>query len=130
MPRETKKENYRKASDESFTSVVRSFSEVNRSLTEFSKASFGRAIEMQAQLAKKASESYFSEAAKLGQMFLVGYGRFGSRIEERPEGIGTDGGNESATRRNAAHRMATERKTGAAKRRSLTKRHGSAKTKR
>jgi hypothetical protein len=48
MPREIKNvEDYRKASHESFASVMRSFSEVNRSLTEFSKASFSRAIEMQ-----------------------------------------------------------------------------------
>jgi hypothetical protein len=128
MPREVKDvEDYRKASTESFASVVRSFSEVNRSLTEFSKASFNRAIEMQAQLAKRASESYFSEAAKLGQMFFAGYNRFGSRIEERPEAIVT-GDNKSATQRTAAHPVATERKTGAAKRRSRTKR--SAKTKR
>ena len=59
MPREIQKvEDYRKASNESFASVVRSFSEVNRSLTEFSKTSFSRAVEMQAQLAKKAYESY------------------------------------------------------------------------
>jgi hypothetical protein len=128
MPREIKNvEDYRKASNESFASVVRSFSEVNRSVTEFSKASFSRAIEMQAQLAKKASESYFSEAAKLGQMFLNGYSRFGSRIEERPEVIVTNGGNKSATQRTAAHRVATERKTGAAKRRSRTKRSAKAK---
>jgi hypothetical protein len=129
MPREIKNiEDYRKASNESFASVMRSFSEVNRSLTEFSKASFSRVIEMQAQLAKKAYESYLSEASKLGQMFLAGYGRFGSRTEERPEVSVTDrsGSNKSATQRTAAHRVATERKTGAAKRRSRAKRSAKA----
>ena len=57
MPREIQKvEDYRRASNESFASVVRSVSEVNRRLIEFSKTSFNRAIEMQAQLAKKAEE--------------------------------------------------------------------------
>jgi hypothetical protein len=129
MPREIQKvEDYRKASNESFASVVRSFSEVNRSLTEFSKTSFSRAIEMQAQLAKKAYESYLSEASKLGQMFLAGYGRLGSLTEEQPEVSVTDrsGSNKSATQRTAAHRVATERKTGAAKRRSRAKRSAKA----
>ena len=86
MPRETKKvENYREASNESFASVFRSFSEINRSVIEFSKSSFNRAIEMQAQLAKKAYDSYISEASKLGQMFLSSYGRFVFRTGERPD---------------------------------------------
>lgn len=121
MPRETKKvENYREASNESFASVFRSFSEINRSLAEFSKSSFNRAIEMQAQLAKKAYDSYLSEASKLGQMFLSGYGRSG----ERPDPSVTNdrsGTNRAGTQRTAAHRVATERKTGAAKRHSRAK---------
>lgn len=125
MPRETKKvENYREASNESFASVFRSFSEINRSLTEFSKSSFNRAIEMQAQLAKKAYDSYISEASKLGQMFLSGYGRFVSRTGERPDLSVTNdrsGTNRAGTQRTAAHRVATERKTGAAKRHSRAK---------
>jgi hypothetical protein len=52
---------YRKASSDTFASVVRSFGELNGSLqgiaeemTETSKKSVGRAIEIQAELAKKA----------------------------------------------------------------------------
>jgi hypothetical protein len=125
MPRESQKDqDYRKASNESFASVVRSFSEVNRSLTEFSKTSFSRAIEMQAQLAKKAYESYLSEASKLGQMFLAGYGRLGTLTEEHRTVSAT--GNRSTTQRTAAHGVATERKTGLAKRSSRGKRSAKA----
>jgi len=129
MPREIQKvEDYRRASNESFASVVRSVSEVNRRLIEFSKTSFNRAIEMQAQLAKNAYESYLSEASKLAQMFLAGYGRLGSLAEQQPEVgvIDRSGSNKSATQRTAAHRVATERKTGAAKRRSRAKRSAKA----
>ena len=71
MPRETKKvEDYREASNESFGSVFRSFSEINRSLAEFSKSSLNRAIEMQAQLAKKAYDSYISEARSSAKCFF------------------------------------------------------------
>ena len=95
-----------------------------RSLTEFSKSSFNRAIETQAQLAKKAYDSYISEASRLGQMFLSGYGRFVSRTGERPDLSVTNdrsGTNRAGTQLTAAHRVATERKTGAAKRHSRAK---------
>ncbi len=71
-------EEYRKDSNDSFVSVVRSVGEINKSLlgiasemTEHSKRSVGRAFEMQAQLAKKAYETYISEITKLGQMVFA-----------------------------------------------------------
>jgi hypothetical protein len=70
---------YRKASSDTFASVVRSFGELNRSLqgiaeemTETSKNAVGRVIEIQAELAKKAYETYLSEVSKLGRMYLAG----------------------------------------------------------
>jgi hypothetical protein len=71
-------EEYRKASNDSFVSVVRSVGDINKSLlgiasemTEHSKRSVGRALEMQAQLAKKTYETYISEITKLGQMVFA-----------------------------------------------------------
>jgi hypothetical protein len=131
MRREIKNlEDYRKANNESFASVVRSLNDVNESWTEFSKNSFSRAIEMQAQLAKKAYESYLSEASKLGRLFLAGYGRFVSRTDDLPHASLTSeksGGGESKVQRTAAHRVATKRKTGPMKHRSGVKRAGNAK---
>jgi vacuolar-type H+-ATPase subunit B/Vma2 len=84
-----------------FALVARSFGELNRSLqgiaeeiAETSKKSVGRAIEIQAQLAKKAYETYISEPLKLGKMFLSGYSML------------------VRTQRTAAHRVSTKRKTG------------------
>ena len=123
-------ESYRKSNNESIASVFRSFSEVNRSLTEFSKSSFSRAIELQAQLAKKAYEAYISEASKLGQMFLTGYGRFVERGEHLSEGVASDRSatNKSPKQRSAAHRVVTQRKTGSAKRRLRAKQSAKARS--
>ena len=63
-------EDYRKSSNEGFVTVYRSFNQLNKSLTEFSRNAFNRAIELQAELAKKAYENYISEASRFGQMFL------------------------------------------------------------
>jgi hypothetical protein len=121
---------YRKASNDSFDSVVRSVGEINKSLlgiasemTEHSKRSVGRAFEMQAQLAKKAYETYISGIPKLGQLVFAPWflARAAERLpdlslsEERP-------GSKGGSRRTAAHRVATTRKTGTAKlRRSRSK---------
>jgi hypothetical protein len=68
-------EEYRKDSNDSFVSVVRSAGEINKSLlgiasemTEHSKRSVGRAFEMQAQLAKKSyhyAEDWKSETPQV-----------------------------------------------------------------
>jgi hypothetical protein len=117
-------EEYRKASNDSFVSVVRSVGEINKSLlgvasemTEHSKRSVGRAFEMQAQLAKKAYETYISEIRKLGQLVFAPW--FLARAAERlsEERAGSKGG----ARRTAAHRISATRKTGIAKRRSRSK---------
>src|SRR5262245_56456762 len=101
---------------------MRSFNELNRSLqgiaeemTEASKRSVGRAIEIQAQLAKKAYEAYISEVSKLGKMYL-GYGSLMARTENFPNvGLKSTTG-----QRTAAHHG---RKTGkASKSRSASKR--------
>ena len=123
-------DDYRKANNESFASVVRSLNDVNESWTEFSKNSFSRAIEMQAQYAKKAYESYLSEVSNLGRLFLAGYGRFISQTDDVAHASLTNkksGGDESKAQRTAAHRVATKRKTGPMKHRSGGKRGGKAK---
>jgi len=129
MQREIKHfEDYRKASNENLASVVRSISEVNQSLTEFSKNAFSRAIEMQAQFSKRAYESYISEASKLGQMFLIGFGKFVARTEDHGRFTNERSiGDKSGAQRTAAHRVATKRKTGVAKRRGSVKRSTKAK---
>jgi len=123
-------EEYRKDSNDSFVSVVRSVGEINKSLlviasemTEHSKRSVGRAFEMQAQLAKKAYETYISEITKLGQMVFAPW--FLTRAAERlPDSSLSEerAGSKSGSPRTAAHRIATTRKTGIAKlRRSSSK---------
>src|SRR5215468_8633020 len=107
---------YRKAGDDTVASVVRSFTELNRSLqgiaeemTETSKKSVGRAIEIQAQLAKKSYETYLSEVSKLGRMFLSGYGTLVGKAKDL-QSLGLT--RESArVQRTAAHRMSAKRKT-------------------
>ena len=107
---------YWKAGDDTVASVVRSFTELNRSLqgiaeemTETSKKSVGRAIDIQAQLAKKSYETYLSEVSKLGRMFLSGYGMLVARPETLPN-VGLT--RESArVQRAAAHRVSIKRKT-------------------
>jgi hypothetical protein len=131
MSRELKAigEEYRKASNDSFVSVVRSVGEINKSLlgiasemTEHSKRSVGRAFEMQAQLAKKAYETYISEITKLGQMVFAPW-LLARAAEQLPnlslseERAGSKGGRQ----RTAAHRIAITRKTEIMKRRSRSK---------
>jgi hypothetical protein len=67
MQRELRKigEEYRRANTEGFASIVRSMEEINQGLrgiasemTEYSKRSIGRALEIQAQLARMAFGPY------------------------------------------------------------------------
>ena len=67
MQREFRKigEEYRRANTEGFASIVRSMEEINQGLrgiasemTEYSKRSIGRALEIQAQLARMAFGPY------------------------------------------------------------------------
>jgi hypothetical protein len=119
---------YRKASSDTFASVVRSFGELNRSLqgiaeemTETSKNAVGRVIEIQAELAKKAYETYLSEVSKLGRMYLAG-SMFVAPAETLPS-LGLTKEASAKVQRTAAHRVSTKRKTGnVAKRRSGSKR--------
>jgi hypothetical protein len=107
---------YPNASYDTFASIVRSFGELNRSLQDIaeemadtSKKSVGRAIEIQAQLAKEAYETYISEGLKLGRMFLSGYGMLVARAKEFPD---LTSEKSARTQRTAAHRVSTKRKTG------------------
>jgi hypothetical protein len=114
---------YRKASRDSFASVVRSVGEIQRGfqgiaseMTEQSKRSVGQTLELQTRIAKKAYDSYVSEVAKLGQMMFSGYQTFLNRTEEQ---LPTAGHREAQS--TAAHRVSTSRKTGAARRQSGSK---------
>ena len=116
-------EEYRKASQDSFASVVRSVGEIHRSfqgiaseMTEQSKRSVGQALELQARIAKKAYDIYVSELTKLGQMIFSGYQGFLTRAEE--------GQTRSGAHRTAAQTVTSSRKTGDASRRSRRKRRG------
>ncbi len=113
---------YRKASKDSFASVVRSVGEIHRSfqgiaseMTEQSKRSVGQALEFQARIAKKAYDTYVSELTKLGQMIFSGYQTSLTRAEEQSSNPGLV--SRSGAQRTAAHRMTSSRKTGAATRR-------------
>lgn len=107
----------RKASNDSFVSVVRSVGEINKSLLGIaSEMTEQRAFEMQAQLAKKAYETDISEITKLGQMVFAPW--FLARAAERlPDSSLSEerAGSKSGSPRTAAHRVATTRKTGIAK---------------
>ena len=114
---------YRKASQDSFASVVRSVGEIQRGfqgiaseMTEQSKRSVGQALELQTRIAKKAYDAYVSEVAKLGQMMFSGYQSFLNRAEEQLPDSGRSG-----AQRTAAHRVSSSRKTGAARRHSGSK---------
>jgi beta-phosphoglucomutase-like phosphatase (HAD superfamily) len=124
---------YRKASQDSFASVVRSVGEIQRGfqgiaseMTEQSKRSVGQALELQARIAKKAYDAYLSEVTKLGQMMFSGYQSFLTRAEEQQVGLASTSG----TQRTAAHRLTSSRKTGAATRQSNRKRRITRKSKR
>jgi hypothetical protein len=131
MRRELKSlDDFRESTNESLGAVYRSFNQLNQSLTEFSRNAFNRAIETQAELAKKAYESYISEASKLGQMFLTGSRRFVVQAEERRAlDVTSDAAssNKSGPQRTAAQRVTNQRKSGAAKRPSGAKRSTKAK---
>jgi hypothetical protein len=107
----------RKASNDSFVSVVRWVGEINKSLLGIaSEMTEQRAFEMQAQLAKKAYETDISEITKLGQMVFAPW--FLARAAERlPDSSLSEerAGSKSGSPRTAAHRVATTRKTGIAK---------------
>jgi hypothetical protein len=126
---------YRRAGNESFSSMVRSAGDVRKGLqgissewAEFSKKSVGQAIDMQAQLAKKAFDTYISELSKFSQMGLVGYDRFLARAEDSPKASSNEAAAVSTRRtkrksrptrsgqRTAAQTAATHRKMGAAER--------------
>jgi hypothetical protein len=78
-------------------------------MTETSKKSVGRAIDIQAQLAKKSYETYLSEVSRLGRMFLSGYGTLVGKAKDL-QSVGLT--RESArVQRTAAHRMSAKRKT-------------------
>jgi hypothetical protein len=118
---------YRKASQDSFTAVVRSVGEIQRSfqgiaseMTEQSKRSVGQAIELQARIAKKSYDTYVSELTKLGQMIFSGYQTFLTRAEEQSSNAGLTF--RSGAQRTAAHRVTSSRKTGAATRRNSKRR--------
>jgi hypothetical protein len=118
---------YRKASQDSFTAVVRSVGEIQRSfqgiaseMTEQSKRSVGQAIELQARIAKKSYDTYVSELTKLGQMIFSGYQTFLTRAEEQSSNSGL--AFKSGAQRTAAHRVTSSRKTGAATRRNSKRR--------
>src|ERR1043165_10239946 len=88
---------YRKASNDSFASVVRSVGEIQKGfqgiaaeMTEQSKRSVGQALELQTRIVKKSYDAYVSELTKLGQMMFSGYQSFVSRAEEPLANFGQD----------------------------------------
>jgi hypothetical protein len=116
-------EEYRKASQDGFASVIRSVGEIHRGfqgiaseMTEQSKRSVGQALELQARIAKKAYDTYVSELTKLGQMIFSGYQTFLNRAEEQLPNAGHSG-----AQRTAAHRVSSSRKTGVATRRNSSR---------
>ena len=110
---------YRKASQDSFASVVRSVGEIQRGfqgiaseMTEQSKRSVGQTLELQTRIVKKAYDTYISEVTKLGQMMFSGYQAFLTRAEEQNAGSFRTG-----MQRTAAQTMTRSRKTGPATKR-------------
>jgi hypothetical protein len=75
---------YKKASNDAFASVVRSFGEANNRLKALAVESVGRAVEIQSEFVTKAYDTYFSELSKLGRMFFVGYSTFTPRPQSMP----------------------------------------------
>jgi hypothetical protein len=121
---------YRRASQDSFASVVRSVGEIQTGfqgiaseMAEQSKRSVGQALELQARIAKRAYDAYVSELTKLGQMIFSGYQTFLTRAEEQ---IPTTGSFRTGAQRTAAHRVTSSRKTGAARRRSSSRKRNAA----
>jgi hypothetical protein len=113
---------YRKATQNSFAEVVRAAGEIHRGfqgiaseMTEQSKRSVGRALELQTRIAKKTYDAYASEVAKLGQMMFSGYQTFLTRGEEQLPNVGRQ--SRSVRPRTAAQRASPSRKTGTPSRR-------------
>jgi len=75
---------YKKARNEAFASVVRSFGEANSRFHALAVESVGRAVEIQSQIVGQAYETYISEISKLGKMFFVGFSTFTARSRELP----------------------------------------------
>jgi hypothetical protein len=75
---------YKKPSNDAFTSVARSFGDANNRLKALAIESVGRAVEIQSQFVAKAYDTYFSEISKLGRMFFVGYSSFTPRPQSMP----------------------------------------------
>jgi hypothetical protein len=116
---------YRRATRNSFAEVVRSAGDIQKGfqgiaseMTEQSKRSVGRALDLQTRIAKRAYDTYASEVAKLGQMMFSGYQSFLTRTEEQ---LPDEGQSRSGMRRTAAHRATSNRRTGAASRRKSLK---------
>jgi hypothetical protein len=124
---------YRKASQDSFASVVRSMGEIQRGfqgiaseMTEQSKRLVGQTLELQTRIAKKAYDIYVSEVAKLGQMIFSRYQTFLTRAEEQ---IPTAGPFKSGAQSTAAHRVTSSRKTGVPIRRSSSRKRNAGRKK-
>jgi hypothetical protein len=115
-----------KASQDSFASVVRSVGEIQRGFQGIAFRSVGQALELQTRIAKKAYDAYVSELTKLGQMIFSGYQTF-LRAEEQLPNVGAS---RSGTQRTAAHRVTSSRRTGAATRQASHKKRGTRKSKR
>jgi hypothetical protein len=116
MRREPKNsDDLRKLDMEGLGAVYRSFNQLNQSLTKFATNAFNRTIETQAELAKKAYESYIAESSRLGQMLFTGSGRFVVPEEQRPFDVTTNTGSKAGPQRTAAQRMTSQRKSGTAK---------------
>jgi hypothetical protein len=116
-----------KASQDSFASVVRSVGEIQRDFQGIALRSVGQALELQTRIAKKAYDAYVSELTKLGQTIFSGYQTFLNRAEEQLPNVGAS---RSGTQRTAAHRVTSSRRTGAATRQASHKKRGTRKSKR
>lgn len=127
----------KKASNDAFASVARSFGEANNRFKALAIESVGRAVEIQSQFVANAYRTYFSDLSKLGRMFFVGHSTFTPRPPALPYADRNEKKVESqqrasaeakvnaepARRRTAAQSMPTKRKTGpAAKSQSGSKR--------
>jgi hypothetical protein len=144
MPKDLRKiAEYKKPTDDTFASVVRSFGEINNRFQALAVESVGRAVEIQSQIVSKAYETYISEISKLGRMFFAGYSTFTARPQELPYAnlnekkaadkqqdrqAGATVNTKAASQRTAAQSVATKRKTGTvAKDRSRSKKSAKAK---
>src|SRR4026208_1764254 len=118
MQREFRKigEEYRRANTEGFASIVRSMQEVNQGLrgivsemTEYSQRSIGRALEIQAQLARMAFGPYDALIARAEALKDASFTETKTSKNQRPRGVA-----QSAS-------GATKRKSGVVKRRTRSR---------